>query len=461
MSFFIYDLIFLVVFSSFLVIFLVKRKKKLQREGILILYRTQLGIKIINYIGNKYKRILEKLEPVIIFTGYALMAGMLFLLFQLVYIFAKFPQFVKAIKIPPLLPLVPYIPRIFKLDFLPPFYFTYWIIVLAIAAITHEFAHGIWAKIKDIEIKSTGFAFLGPFLAAFVEPDEKKVEKLEPKHQLAFLSAGTFANVIMTILFFIIMYLFFIAFFNPAGVIFNSYTSSVINMDVTEITEEKLNIDFNGGLNLTKVLSGGKSYYINEDDLDEKDLVGVFEDAPALKAGLIGVIVEFEGKEITTYQDLGRELSSKKPGDEVSVKTKVDEEIKEYNIKLIESPGDKERAYMGIALVNTRGISVLSKLRGSVLFFKDPNTYYKPKFNGDLLVFIYNLIWWIVLINFSIALVNMLPLGIFDGGRVFYLTVLMITKSKSVAKKAYKFSTWFLLFVFLLLMVLWFVSFIG
>ena len=224
MGFFLYDLIFLIVFGGFLVFFLVKRKKKLQREGILILYRTKIGIKVIDYIAEKYKKLLGFLEGFVILSGYGLMIMMLFLLFQLVYIFAKFPEFVKAIKIPPLMPLIPYIPEIFKLDFLPPFYFTYWIIVLAIAAISHEFCHGIFAKVKGIKILSTGFAFLGPFLAAFVEPDENKVKKLNPKAQLAFLSAGTFANVIMTILFLVIMWLFFVSFFSPAGLIFNTYT---------------------------------------------------------------------------------------------------------------------------------------------------------------------------------------------------------------------------------------------
>jgi len=461
MGFFLYDLIFLIVFGGFLVVFLIKRRRKLQREGVLILYRTKLGIKIINYIANKYKRTLRAIEPVVIISGYGLMAAMLFLLFQLVYIFAKFPEFVRAVKIPPLLPLIPYIPKIFNLDFLPPFYFTYWIIVLAIAAISHEFAHGIFAKSKNIEIKSTGFAFLGPFLAAFVEPDEKKAQKLKPKNQLAFLSAGTFANVIMTIVFFLIMWLFFVSFFNPAGVVFNSYTFSPINLSEAILTEDKLFVDYNGGLNLTRVLVGGKVYYVEEKNLNETGLIGAFEDAPALKAGLIGVIVEFDGKEIKEHQDLSDALMSKKPGDEVFIKTETNGDIKNYKIELAENPQNKRKAYIGIALINTKGLGLLSKFRGSVLFFKDANTYYRPKFNGDFMFFIYNLIWWIVLINFSIALVNMLPLGIFDGGRVFFLTVLMLTKSENIAKRAYKFSTYLLLFIFFLLMFLWFVNFIG
>jgi membrane-associated protease RseP (regulator of RpoE activity) len=51
----------------------------------------------------------------------------------------------------------------------------------------------------------------------------------------------------------------------------------------------------------------------------------------------------------------------------------------------------------------------------------------------------------------------MLPMGIFDGGRFFYLTVLAITKKEEVAKKAFKFATYFFLFVLFVVMLFWFI----
>ncbi len=463
MSFYVYDISFLIIFGTFLAIFLIKRRKKLQREGILILYRTKLGIRIINYLSKKYRKVLKFLEPLIIFTGYALMLGMLLLLFQLVYIFIKFPAFIRTVRIPPLMPLIPYLPKIFNIDFLPPFFFTYWIIVLAIAAISHEFSHGIFARAKGVKIKSTGFAFLGPFLAAFVEPDENKVKRLKIRDQLPFLSAGTFANVIMTVLFFLILWLFFVSAFVPSGVVFNTYTFSVVNVSDVRLGEKKLNIVLNGGLNLTEVFVDDEVFYIDDNSIEnlekEKEIM-VFEDAPALRAGLAGVIIEFGGKEIKDNEELRNVLFSKKPKDKVKIKTLLNDEIEEFEVELGERPDDESKAYLGISLIRTDGLSVLSKIRTRVLFFKDPNTYYKPKLADDFIVFIYNLLWWIVLINFSVALVNMLPIGIFDGGRVFYLTALGLTKSEKKAKKAYKASTYFILFIFLLLMLLWFFNFV-
>jgi membrane-associated protease RseP (regulator of RpoE activity) len=85
--------------------------------------------------------------------------------------------------------------------------------------------------------------------------------------------------------------------------------------------------------------------------------------------------------------------------------------------------------------------------------------YYQSSM-GDFGIFIYNLLWWIVIINISVALMNMLPLGIFDGGKFFYLSVLAITRSKKASEIAYKFSTWFFIILLAAMMIKWFLIFI-
>jgi membrane-associated protease RseP (regulator of RpoE activity) len=462
MSFVFYDLTFLAVLIGILTVVLIVNRKRWKREGIVILYRTKLGIKAINYIGTKFKRIISATGFLVTGVGYLLMIAMIGLLLQLVYLFYKFPSLIQVVKIPPIAPLIPYLPRIFKIDYLPPFYFTYWIVVLAIAAVSHEFFHGIYAKVKNIEVKSTGFAFIGPFIGAFVEPNEEKVKKLRVRDQLPFLCAGTFANILMTILFFFVLFLFFIIAFNPAGVIFNTYTYSLINSSQIDSFGNQVNIELNGGLNLTEIYSGGEKYYLRNDivnSIEEYDLVPAYEDTPALNAGLAGVIIEIDGKKINEYKDLSEVLSSKNPGENINIKTLIDDKVNEYDIILSEKPGEAGQAYLGIALLKTSSASVLGKLRNKVLFFKDPNIFYKPVGAAELMIFLYNLIWWIVLVNLSVALVNMLPVGIFDGGRVFYLTVLGLTKSEKIAKRAYKFSTYLILFIFVLLTYLWFINY--
>ena len=122
-SFLVYDLIFLAAFLIFFSIFLYSRRKNLKREGLLFLYRTKWGINLINYLGTRYKKTLGALSYISILTGYALMAGVLYMVYTIVKIYIFSPEIVKAIKVPPIIPLVPYLPQVFKLGFLPPFYF--------------------------------------------------------------------------------------------------------------------------------------------------------------------------------------------------------------------------------------------------------------------------------------------------------------------------------------------------
>lgn len=453
MSFFVYDITFLVVFCLFLVVFLFLRRKKIQREGILILYRTQWGINLISKISEKYRKFILKSESTVIFVSYLLMIGMIFLIFQMIYLFIKFPTIITAVKIPPVMPLIPYLPQIFKVDFLPPFYFTYWIVVLAAVAIFHEFFHGIFAKANNVNIKSTGFAFLGPFLAAFVEQDEKQSEKLSIKNQLAFIGAGTFANVLLTILFFFVMWIFFILCFAPSGVIFSNYGYDVFPMNsLQSIENETIIID---SINLSSIKINNKTYFANPSQLNSNyDYIVAFEDSPALRSKLAGVIIEIDGNKIRTYSDLVKALEYKKPGEEINLKTLLNEEIINYNLILSSRSDDSSQGYLGISLVKPSQ-TFLGKLKTKMLFFKEANTYYAPSFDGDLVIFIYHLLWWMVFINFSVALCNMLPLGIFDGGRFFYLTILSIFKKEEIAKKAFKISTWLFLAIFALLTLLW------
>jgi len=493
MKFLYYDIIFLVIFGLFLIIFLYKRRKNLKREGILYLYRTKIGIKFIDYIGKKYKKTLKVLSYFVVAVGYLLMATMLYFLGYIVYIFSTQPEIVRAIKVPPLMPLIPYLPSLFKIEFLPPFYFTYWIIAIAIIAISHEFSHGIFARFNNVKVKSTGFGFLGPFLAAFVEPDEKQMTKKSKFSQLSVLSAGSFANILMTIIFFIALILFFSLTFAPAGAIFNTYATTEMNISkISSINglyldnlknpqadeilnlinnnkiEDTLVINFDdGSFNLTEIKTNDKTYFTNIEVLksqlekiEESSIVIVYADAPAIRAGLKGAIVEFNNVKIKNQEDLSREIAKYNPKDNVIVKTKDNDEILSYNLQLGESPQNKDKGFLGVGVYETRTGGILSFVNKIFTLFKKPSTLYEPKFESNLIIFIYNLIWWIVLINLSVALINMLPVGLFDGGRVFFLTIFAITKKEKIAKSLFTIMTYIILFIFLLLMIFWFLSFI-
>ena len=353
MSFYIYDVSFLVIFSLLVGIFLYKRRHNLKREGIMYLYKTKVGIKFIDYVGTKYKRAISVYGFIGIIVGYLLMVSMIWFLYKLLYIYLFVPEIVRQIKIPPLMPLIPYLPRAFNIDFLPPFYFTYWIISIAVIAIFHEFAHGIIARRYNIRILTTGFGFLGPFLAAFVEPDEKEMQEKPKYQQLAVLSAGVFTNLILAIFFFLLLSWFFSLTYVPAGAIFNTYTPGIIEISsisfiggkilqdassegLLELIEKNgLEDDFVLGENgsevkLTKIITNkNETYYTNVDSFKnqlkiDREFVVVFEDLPAINSGLRGVIIKINNYDIETRSDLSEVMKNFQPEEEIEISPLVE-----------------------------------------------------------------------------------------------------------------------------------------
>ncbi|HLF53880.1 MAG TPA: site-2 protease family protein [Candidatus Nanoarchaeia archaeon] len=441
------------LFTLSISVFLYTRKHNLKREGLLYLYRTRLGLKFIEWTTKKYNSLLKKMQYPILASGYLLMFFGIWMILKLTYYYITSPYIAKALKVPIIMPLIPYLPEIFKIDFLPPFYFTYWIIIIAIIAVPHEFAHGIIARLNKIKILSTGFGFLGPFLAAFVEQDDKQMQKATKFSQLSVLAAGTFANVLMTIFFGLILLLFFTTTFVPAGLNFNMYSISAINTS----SISKISTNYLDDGTLVQITSGNQSYFadvnlLNATNTEEDVPIIVFDDSPALRAHLSGAITEIGGKEIRSYQGLKDALESFKPGDNLIIKTiGKKNNIEEFNITLADKNG---RAFLGIGLIPQIRSGAFGYIFNLISKIKDPFIYYQSQL-GDFGIFIYDLLWWIVLISLSVALMNMLPLGIFDGGRFFYLTIWSLTGSEKTGKFAYKISTWFFLAVISLMLVKW------
>jgi len=467
-NFTLYDIILLVVFVIFISVFLYTHRKNLKKEGLLFLYKTGVGIKIINRIGNKYKKTLNVLGYVSIVLGFLLMIGMLYLFGKLVWIYVFQNQLVQLIKIPPIVPLLPYLPQIFKLNFLPPFYFIYWILIIAIVAIFHEFAHGIFAANKGVKIKSTGFGFfpffLPVFLAAFVELNEKQMGKKKISSQMAVLSAGTFANLLTAILFFGILLLFFSLSFAPSGVVFDTYTYSAVGISaITSVNSLSVNnVTYNQLLSLTNVSGlseikvNNTKYFVTESFLSQQansQYLLLYDDAPAIKANLSNTIISIDNVNVKDTKELAVELAKYKPGDKITVTALSGGNNQDYKITLGINPQNSNLPYLGVGFLNRKSSGVFGNIISAFSSFKDPNTYYKANFGAA--EFIYDLLWWLVLICFSVALVNMLPVGIFDGGRFFYLAMLAITKSKEKSRKIFGAVTYLFLFLLLVIMIFW------
>ena len=467
MSFIIYDLVLLAIFAIFIGRFLYKNKKELKKEGLLLLYKTKLGMKLIDYVGGKYKKTLKFLSYVSIAVGYLLMAGIIYFFGKLIWLYVLNPEIVKAIKIPPIMPLIPYLPQMFKLDFLPPFYFIYWILILAVVAIVHEFAHGIFMKRYGIKIKSTGFGFfpffLPIFLAAFVEQDEKSMQKASKFKQMAVLSAGTFANVLTGFLFFLIIVLFFSLTFTSAGVSSEYiYSYSIVGISaITSINNVNVeNLTYNEFISLAEnstynYIEAGVGKFVGiKSFLDNENFVLLYNSAPAINNNISGAIIEINGELIKDWKELGEELAKYSVGEEIGLTTKIDDEIKTYNVVLEEHPEKEGQVWLGIGFLENSQSGIINQAIAKLGSFKDSKIYYESNI-GDIGIFVYDLLWWIILISFSIALVNMLPVGIFDGGRFFHLTIWGLTKNEKFADRLFSGITWLFLAALLALMFFW------
>ncbi len=470
MNFITYDLILLAIFIVSTSLFLYKRKENLKKDGLMLLYKTKVGVRIINFIGKKYKKTLNLLSYFSVGLGFILMICSLYLIGKVAgaYIFQS-ASMVSLTKIPPIMPLLPYLPQLFKMSYLPPFYFIYWIIILAVVAISHEFSHGIFAINKKVRVKSTGFGFfpffLPVFLAAFVELDEKKMEKKKVLSQMAILSAGTFANVLIAIISFGLLVLFFSLSFTQSGIIFDTYTysfvglsniSSMNGVSLENASYEKIvNLMENNTLN--NITASTKNYVLTSEFLNEQkansEYIVLYVDSPAIRANLSNTIIQFNEVQIQSRKQLESEFLKYSPGDKIGIITLVNETPFNQEITLIKNPSNETQPYLGIGFYEKTNSNIIGKFMSLISSFKNPSVYYVPKFAAA--EFIYSLLWWLVLIGFSVAVMNMLPVGIFDGGRFFYLMVFSLTKSKKKAKLVFSIVTYAFLALLALVMVFW------
>lgn len=159
-----------------------------------LLFRTKKLNNLIDRLANKGRFLWGFIWDVGIVAGIGVMAIGLFM-------FAiSLPQFFipsETGSTTPALAVVPIIPGVtISLESLP-----YFIIAIMIGAIFHELAHGVSARFEDIDLKSTGIFVFFLLFGAFVEPDEKSLEKKSRRAKLRVYSAGALANFVVGIIF--------------------------------------------------------------------------------------------------------------------------------------------------------------------------------------------------------------------------------------------------------------------
>ena len=366
-----------IIFYAAIILLIYFNRNKFEFQGkIIALYRTKLGISFMQKIADKYPRTVKFLGVVGIYVGFAGMLFMVYMivlgLYQLFFVPSAPPMFA------PILPGISIPGSPITLPLLEG------LISLFVVVVIHEFTHGVISKAYKIPIKSSGFVMFGPLPGAFVEPDEKKLEKASVKARLSMFAGGPFANVLLSfVLFFVIlgMALLSTSMYNPAGVEVYGFT------DVNDSLE------------------GGRLGSLEEGE----------------------VILKVDDFETLQVFNLSDSLTNRSPGDAVLLTT--DKGVKE--ITLGANPGNESLPYLGIYLNHkVEGNNGLSnnKVFSAVYFWLFGNPY-DLRFNHGL-----GLIGWIFIISVGIGIVNLLPVGPLDGGRMFLL-VLEKRFKKKVAHK--------------------------
>lgn len=399
-------------------------RSKFQFEGkIVALYRTKLGLKTMDKMAKPLSKGLDKFGRFLFFSSFALMvvsfilfffwfgwASWLFYAFIVLFIISivVFKQYRIAgdlgtwvgfvgmllmvylmvlgifmlIAYPNADPLFsPIIPGIqipgspIKLPLLEG------LLSLFVVVVVHEFSHGIVARTHGIKVKSSGFVLFGPIPGAFVEPDEKQLSKKKRKTQLAVFAAGPWSNVILSLILIVVLSL-----------------TTLLAMNIYE----KKGVIISGFTNESDMLPGGRLSNFQEEEI------------------IIGV----DDFEITDTESLQIALKNRSPGESIHVKTNLGNKVlvlgANKNASLPPVLGIQVNHHV-VAKNNDEFVAGI----GGVYFWLFGNPY------DTGMIQKLGLIGLIYVISLGIGLVNLLPLGPTDGGRMYLLVLQKFFKKKT------------------------------
>ena len=493
-------LVSVIVFIAVLAVLVYRDRRKYKRESILLLRRTQRGKATLVWLGTRFPRFWKYVGFVSVVTGFIVSVYGLKMLAdnftRSLVVKASTPGLALLLPSPTSQP-------IFGYGFLAvPFW--YWIICIALLSLVHEGFHGIFTAREGVRIKSWGMGILAVIPLAFVEPDEKKLEKKGTWPMLRVYSAGSFANFLAAGASLLIVIALVMSIYTASGVDFGLQTgipypaamipvSSIISVGGEAVSSPGDIVPILGrfGENDTVGISAANGTFYIRKSLLLAQLNGspagivAYEDYPAAKAGLEGTIIRAGGREVRDPLDLSLALEDAGPGANITMVTRVGGAERAYVVETVPRP--EAPAY-----VPDSGIYYLAGLEhvfpGSVDFFQSAGdgwagllgqrtgetwvyasqkvamwgwirsnypliaqragerlsywegrlaAHREPGFIGiigitpditlkaglepfrEAMDFVQGLLFFLVVINLGVAIVNLLPLKPLDGGRMW------------------------------------------
>jgi membrane-associated protease RseP (regulator of RpoE activity) len=270
-----------------------------------------------------------------------------------------------------------------------------WLAIVC-AIVVHEGAHGIVARNRGLNVKSSGLLFFLVIpIGAFVDVDEEQLAKAKSKDSLRVMAAGVGGNVVVAIACILAVLL-------------------IVN-------------------GLTPVADG---LYVS----------GVTEGLPAEAAGLLpeDIFVSVDGIQISSFDELSELLEAKSPGDVVQVTVARGENWEKpfsTYVTLSESNETEGDAVMGVrvySLMTEDGLTLYKTfdLETVVIYMVPPSLYQTLVPFSDFLIPFYthqalgsnwhvyaNIFFWVWFVNVNVAVFNALPIYPLDGGRMFNISL--------------------------------------
>jgi len=268
-----------------------------------------------------------------------------------------------------------------------------WLAIVC-AIVVHEGAHGVIARNRGLNVKSSGLLFFLIIpIGAFVDVDEEQLEKAKHRDSLRVMAAGVAGNVVVALVCLLAVLL-----------IVNGLTPAVSGLLISEVAE---------GM-------------------------------PAEAAGLLpnDFFVSIDNTSFGSLEELRTFFGDKNSGDTVHVIVVRGEKLEERfstSVTLTASE-DEDKAVMGVTVGDAMFDDRLAFYRTVTL--EKLSLYMLPPslapglvpFSDYLIPFythglgaqwhIYaNVLFWLWFVNFNIALFNALPIYPLDGGRMFNITL--------------------------------------
>jgi membrane-associated protease RseP (regulator of RpoE activity) len=426
-------LISVLIFIVLLAVIVFRDRKNFKRESILLLRKTKKGKGLLLKIGNRFPRGWKFVGMIGVAICFVVSVwGFYFLLQNLI------DAFIVKKAVPGLLFVLPSPTTTASIGpgyFAVPFW--YWIISLGLLVLVHEGSHGIMAVREKVPIKSLGWGLLAVIPLAFVEPNEKLLQKKGAWSQLRVFAAGSFANFILAGISILILFVLTINLFVPAGA---SYTALIKDYPAEDVnlTGVIIGIDnytvkdaYDLSLALEKAGPNKTVIILTTNGTDDKTFTLTTaepsetpEYKPDIYANiLISLEPTFPGtidfsksfskgfssmlgaKDVVTWNSLQADIKfwTYIQDNCPQLSGEAEEKIENLNILLKDHP---KPGFIGIGNVAAHG-----ELKSGLKQFAEP------------LSFVQGLLFFLFLINFGVGLANLLPINPLDGGRMWYVVL--------------------------------------